>query len=60
MIFGNLKIKNTRYFVDLNLREAIILLPLLLLVFYMGISPVFFIKYIHMACSNLTVLTSFL
>lgn len=60
MIFGNLKITNTRYFDDINLREFIILLPLLFLVFYMGISPVFFVKYIHMACANLTIITSFL
>ena len=59
LVFGNLKIKSIRYFSDLTLREIIILAPLVLLVLYMGISPGFFIKYIHMSCSNLVLMTIF-
>lgn len=60
LVFGNLKVKNIRYFNDLSVREIVILVPLLILVLYMGISPGFFVKYIHMACSNIVNVSVFL
>lgn len=60
IIFGNLKIKNLRYFNDLTVRETAILMPLLILVIYMGVQPGFFTQYIHMACANISIITSFL
>ena len=59
LAFGNLKIKHLNYFSDLSIREASILMPLLILVIYIGLSPSFFLKYIHFACSNLVVITTF-
>ena len=50
--FGNLNTNNTLYFMDINLREFIILLLLLLLVIFMGIYPKFFLQHIHFACTN--------
>ena len=57
IIYGNLKINNTIYFYDLNFREFSILLPLLILVFIMGIYPKFFINYIQFSSSALALLT---
>ena len=55
LIFGNLKISYTTKFKDLNLREFFILVPLLFLVFLMGIYPSFFLDPIHFSVYNLTV-----
>ena len=54
LIFGNLKISYTSKFKDINLREFAILLPLLLLVLFMGIYPAFFLDTIHFSVYNLT------
>lgn len=53
IIFGNLKISNTIIFKDLDFKEFMILLPLLLLVLFMGIYPKFFMDYIHLSTSAL-------
>lgn len=58
LIYGNLKINHTSHFSDVNFREFSILLPLLLLVFLIGIYPKFLLQYIHVASSNIDVLTS--
>jgi len=47
IIFGNLKINYTLFFNDINHREFLILLPLLVLVFLFGIYPTFFLNYFH-------------
>ena len=57
IIFGNLKINYTSNFSDLNMREFIILFPLLMFIFFMGIYPTFFSSFIHLACSNLSFIT---
>jgi len=57
IIFGNLKINYTSNFSDLNMREFIILCPLLMFIFFMGIYPTFFSSFIHLACSNLSFIT---
>jgi len=57
IIFGNLKIHNTIIFKDINFREFSILLPLLLLVIFVGIYPSFFLNYIHLASSMIFIIT---
>ena len=54
LIFGNLNISYTNKFKDLDLREFFILVPLLLLVFLMGII-LHFLDTIHFSVYNLTV-----
>lgn len=54
LVFGNFKISYTSSFKDLDLREISILLPLLCLVFLMGIYPVFFLDIIHIAVYSLS------
>ena len=53
IIFGNLKIAYVAKFEDLNLREFVILLPLLVLVIFMGIYPSFFSNIIHLSTASL-------
>jgi proton-translocating NADH-quinone oxidoreductase chain M len=55
--FGNLKAQNTLLFSDLNYKEVSILLPLLLIVIFMGIYPKIFLDYIHLSCSSLYLIT---
>lgn len=57
IIFGNLKIHNTIIFKDINFREFSILLPLLILVIFVGIYPSFFLNYIHLASSMIFLIT---
>jgi proton-translocating NADH-quinone oxidoreductase chain M len=57
IIFGNLKIAYATKFEDLNLREFVILLPLLILVIFMGVYPSFFSNFIHLSTCNLSIIT---
>jgi len=57
IIFGNLKVNYTFNFIDINMREFLILFPLLMFIFFMGIYPTFFSSFIHLACSNLSFIT---
>lgn len=57
IIFGNLKIHNTIIFKDINFREFSILLPLLILVIFVGVYPSFFLNYIHLASSMIFLIT---
>jgi len=57
IIFGNLKIAYVTRFNDLNLREISILIPLLILVIFMGIYPSFFSNFIHLSTCNLSIIT---
>lgn len=57
LIFGNLKVSYTLKFKDLNLREFCILLPLLVLVFVMGVYPTLFLDSIHFSTYNLSTLS---
>lgn len=54
IIFGNLKSSYTTSFNDITLKEFLILLPLLLLVIFMGIYPSFFSDFIHTAVFNIS------
>jgi NADH-quinone oxidoreductase subunit M len=57
IIFGNLKTTSITMFKDINLREFIILLPLLILVLFMGVYPSFFSEYIHLSVCSLSLVT---
>jgi len=50
--FGNLRINNTLYYKDVDLRESILFTILLLMVLLLGVYPNVFLKYIHFACAN--------
>jgi proton-translocating NADH-quinone oxidoreductase chain M len=53
LMYGNLKLTYTVQFIDLSFREFSIIFPLFLLILFMGISPSFFLQYIHMSVTNL-------
>jgi len=57
IIFGNLQLSNTLVFKDLNIKEFSILLPLLVLVIFIGIFPNWLLNYIHLSSSTLFFLT---
>ena len=57
IIFGNLKISYITRFKDINFKEFSLLLPLLLLVIFMGIYPSFFSNFIHLSTCNLSIVT---
>ena len=57
IIFGNLKMTSISLFKDLDYREFLILLPLLILVIFMGIYPSFFSEYIHLSVCSLSLVT---
>lgn len=57
IVFGNLKTIYTSQFNDINFREFSILLPLLILVLFMGIYPSFFSHFIHLSIGNLFIAT---
>jgi len=57
IIFGNLKITSITMFKDIDYREFMILLPLLILVIFMGVYPSFFSEYIHLSVCNLSLVT---
>lgn len=47
LLFGNIKIKFTNKYKDLNIREFFLLLPLIIFVLILGISPTIISKYIQ-------------
>jgi proton-translocating NADH-quinone oxidoreductase chain M len=51
--YGNIKIQYTQQFLDLNFRELLIFLPLILGTFCIGICPNIFLNSIHMSVNNL-------
>jgi proton-translocating NADH-quinone oxidoreductase chain M len=57
--YGNLKIQYTSKFLDLNLRECLVFLPLLLGTLITGIYPDVFLTSIHMSVNNLVELLYF-
>jgi proton-translocating NADH-quinone oxidoreductase chain M len=57
--YGNLKIQYTSKFLDLNLRECLAFLPLLLGTLITGIYPDIFLTSIHMSVNNLVELLYF-
>ena len=57
--YGNLKIQYTSKFLDLNLKECLAFLPLLLGTLITGIYPDIFLTSIHMSVNNLVELLYF-
>jgi proton-translocating NADH-quinone oxidoreductase chain M len=57
--YGNLKIQYINKFLDIDYKEAIVFLPLILGTLVVGIYPNFFLTTIHMSVSNLIELTYF-
>jgi proton-translocating NADH-quinone oxidoreductase chain M len=53
IIFGNLKVSYTKKFKDINLREVVILLTLLIPIFIMGIYPIVFSQAIKLSVLSL-------
>jgi len=49
IIFGNIKVNYTLRFTDLNVKEFVIMSPLFIFIFLMGILPNFFLSYIHLS-----------
>ena len=56
IMFGNLKISYTKNFVDLTLKEFVILLIIIIPVLYIGISPSLFLQGIKMSTLSLSFL----
>jgi proton-translocating NADH-quinone oxidoreductase chain M len=54
IVFGNLKISYTVQYMDLNLKEFFVLLPLLFFILFMGVSSNFFLSFIHFSCSYIS------
>lgn len=53
VIFGNIKNNFNLIFKDINTNEFLILLPLLFLIFLMGVYPTFFTSFLHFNCNFL-------
>lgn len=51
IVFGNIKVNYTKLFIDINLREGLIMISLLIFLLVLGISPNIFLRRIH-ACSS--------
>lgn len=47
ILYGNLKIQYLKSFTDLNKREISVLLPLILVIVYIGIYPELFLESLH-------------
>jgi proton-translocating NADH-quinone oxidoreductase chain M len=56
IIFGNVKINYTVKFKDVSFREFSIMIPLFFFVFFMGISPNYFLSYLHIFSNSITVM----
>ena len=52
IIFGNIKINYTLKFSDISFREFIVIFPLFFFILLMGLSPTYFLSYIHFACNS--------
>lgn len=57
VIFGNLKIDYSLKFKDIDNKEFLVIFPLFILIFYMGVYPTFFSSFLHLACYNLSFIT---
>jgi proton-translocating NADH-quinone oxidoreductase chain M len=54
VIFGNVKINYTVKFKDLSFREFSIMFPLFFFIFVMGISPNYFLSYLHIFSNSIS------
>jgi NADH-quinone oxidoreductase subunit M len=53
IIFGNFKTNYTLKYLDLSYREFIVLIPLLFLIFLMGMYPIVFSSYLNLSSTSL-------
>lgn len=53
IIFGNLKISYTKKFVDMNAREFVVILPLFIFIFIMGLYPSYFTSFLDLSSLTL-------
>lgn len=53
VFFGNLKTYYITYYNDMNIKDFIILLPLLLCNVLVGIYPIFFLSFLHLECMTI-------
>nr|AGH24378.1 NADH dehydrogenase subunit 4 [Reclinomonas americana ATCC 50283] len=53
VVFGNLKIEYIQFFYDVTRREFLVFVPLVILVFVMGIYPDVFLDAMHVSVANL-------
>jgi len=51
MMFGNLKYDSTFLFKDISITEFLILLPLCLTVVFIGVNPMYFLKFVNISTS---------
>jgi NADH:ubiquinone oxidoreductase subunit 4 (subunit M) len=58
ILFGNLKSTFTVHFSDLNMREIVILTPLLIFIIFLGFYPTVFLSFIHLSTVGLTLITT--
>lgn len=56
IIFGNIKVNYTLKFSDVTFREFIVVFPLFFFILLMGLSPTYFLSYIHFACNSVCLL----
>ena len=56
LMFGQIRLNSLQKFVDINRREFNLLLPLVVLVFYMGIYPTIFLDALHLSTNNYIIL----
>jgi len=54
--FGNLKYNYTGLYKDLNLKETIIFIPIIIFVLLLGVYPNFFLKFINMSTITLSII----
>lgn len=59
LAYGNLKVFYTTQFIDLNLREIMVFMPLFLGVLVFGICPNLFLNFIHISVTRLIITTQF-
>lgn len=58
IVFGNIKEHYTLKFVDMSLREFLVMFPLMVFVFLMGIYPSIFLSFLHLTITNLVSIIS--
>lgn len=57
--YGNIKTQYTFSFIDLNFREVVVFLPLILGTFFVGIYPNIFLSFMHASVNNIIELIQF-
>lgn len=56
IIFGNIKVNFIKKFNDVSLREFVIMMPLFFFIFLMGVSPNYFLVYLHFFSNSIIII----